>query len=353
MFQMTCPRWVIICVFHVCLSDNMCISCLPSVVPVYWDPRGLASFWLAKWGKRMKITQCKRNRLSKCHMRWFRCSRWQQRKGWKQLKIIFKGEDCCALQSLVDDGTITPNAQRTAKAMYNAIPSIIKEEEPFWHYRHEIVSDLHQKLDDHKHTLSNHISEHITISKFSNINAKETLNLILLQQKVQCQEARNWIWQQDQATLAYVSLLAQCATLESRWNNIKKLQKRPYGAHHHHSSYSHCFTYVSGCYQCTGKQMWQVWILTQLGQCKVVRSTTIVEVRYISLVSAGNHTSTAKMTKTGKITKVPRRTVDGQEAILADSCSRSNTEAGKMTKNQDKQPLQRPQAIFKIWVQKS
>ena len=28
------------------MSDNMCISCLPTAVPAYWDPRGLASFHL-------------------------------------------------------------------------------------------------------------------------------------------------------------------------------------------------------------------------------------------------------------------------------------------------------------------
>ena len=30
-----------------CMSDNMCISCLPAAVPAYWDPGGFGSFGIA------------------------------------------------------------------------------------------------------------------------------------------------------------------------------------------------------------------------------------------------------------------------------------------------------------------
>ena len=34
------------------------------------------------------------------------------KKGWKKLRIMFKEPDCQALQTLIDDGTITPEGQK-------------------------------------------------------------------------------------------------------------------------------------------------------------------------------------------------------------------------------------------------
>ena len=44
------------------------------------------------------------------------------RHGWKQMKMMFQGEDRQALQSLIDNNTITPEDQKTPKHALKAIP---------------------------------------------------------------------------------------------------------------------------------------------------------------------------------------------------------------------------------------
>ena len=56
------------------------------------------------------------------------------KKGWKYLQLMFKGEDCQALQTLIDTDTITPEDQKTPMRFLDAIQTTIKEEEHFWHY---------------------------------------------------------------------------------------------------------------------------------------------------------------------------------------------------------------------------
>ena len=53
------------------------------------------------------------------------------RRGWKQIKMMFQGEDRQVLQSLIDNNTITPEDQKTPKHALKAIQSCIKEEEHF------------------------------------------------------------------------------------------------------------------------------------------------------------------------------------------------------------------------------
>ena len=67
------------------------------------------------------------------------------RHGWKQIKMMFQGEDRQALQSLIDNNTITPEDQKTPKHALKAIQSCIKEEEHFWHFRDEVMSDFRQQ----------------------------------------------------------------------------------------------------------------------------------------------------------------------------------------------------------------
>ena len=66
----------------------------------------------------------------------------QSCKGWKQLKLMFEGEDRKALQSLIDSGVVTPKYMLTPKAALDAISATIKSEEHFWAYRDELVLDL-------------------------------------------------------------------------------------------------------------------------------------------------------------------------------------------------------------------
>ena len=63
-------------------------------------------------------------------------------KGWKQLKLMFEGKDRQALQTLIDNGTITSEHMRTPRAALDAIATTIKSEEHFWAHRDEIVSDF-------------------------------------------------------------------------------------------------------------------------------------------------------------------------------------------------------------------
>ena len=65
----------------------------------------------------------------------------QSHKGWKQLKLMFDGDDRKALQSLIDSGVGTPEHMLTPKAALDAIKTTIKSEEHFWAYRDELVSD--------------------------------------------------------------------------------------------------------------------------------------------------------------------------------------------------------------------
>ena len=51
---------------------------------------------------------------------------------------MLEGEEHCALQTLVDNGTITAGIQKKPKA----IQMIPKEEEHFWDVRDELVADI-------------------------------------------------------------------------------------------------------------------------------------------------------------------------------------------------------------------
>ena len=59
----------------------------------------------------------------------------QGKKGWRQIKMMFKDEDHLALQTLIDNQTITPAAQQTPSLALKAIQSVIKEDVHFWHHR--------------------------------------------------------------------------------------------------------------------------------------------------------------------------------------------------------------------------
>ena len=63
-------------------------------------------------------------------------------KGWKQLKLMFKGEDRKALQTFIDNGVMTTEHMKTTRATLDAIATSIKSEEHFWAHRDELVSEL-------------------------------------------------------------------------------------------------------------------------------------------------------------------------------------------------------------------
>ena len=61
----------------------------------------------------------------------------QQKRGWKQIKMMFTGEDKQALQTLIDNNTITATDQCTPTLALRAIQTAIKDREHYWHDRGE------------------------------------------------------------------------------------------------------------------------------------------------------------------------------------------------------------------------
>ena len=54
--------------------------------------------------------------------------------GWKQLKMMFKGEDRQILQTLIDNGTITLESQKMPWHVLDAIITTIISTDHFWYF---------------------------------------------------------------------------------------------------------------------------------------------------------------------------------------------------------------------------
>ena len=113
---------------------------------------------------------------------------------------MFEGEDHQTLQTLIDNYTITSEAQRTPVLALKALQSVLKEDVHFWHYCDQILSDLQQLLGEGVHALSNRICTLITKCKFSSKKIREYMKIMVLQHTVKYHEARDWIYLQDQTT---------------------------------------------------------------------------------------------------------------------------------------------------------
>ena len=70
---------------------------------------------------------------------------------------MFTGQDRQALQTLVENDTITEADQRTPRLALKAIQTALKDGEHYWHYRDEILSDIRQQPEEQVHTLSTRI----------------------------------------------------------------------------------------------------------------------------------------------------------------------------------------------------
>ena len=138
----------------------------------------------------------------------------ETKKGWMQIKMMFTGEDRQALQTLIDNNTITPEDQLTPSCTLKAIQTTIKEEEHYWHYRDEIMSDIKQQPNEQIHTLNSIITMLVNNCTFQDHQTTETIKIMLLQHAIQFHKARDWIRLQDPATLTYQSLLHHCKLLE-------------------------------------------------------------------------------------------------------------------------------------------
>ena len=148
----------------------------------------------------------------------------ENKKGWRQIKMMFQDDDRQTLQDLIDNNTITAEDQLTPASALQAIQRTLKEDEHFWHFRDELLSDFRQEPNEGIHSLSNRITNLINNCKFTDSNTKETLKLMLLAHAIKYHEARDWIRLQNQNTLTYQTLLAHCKVLEQRCEQFQKAQ---------------------------------------------------------------------------------------------------------------------------------
>ena len=147
----------------------------------------------------------------------------QGKRGLRQIKM-FEDEDCQGLKTLIDNHTISPEAQWTPSLAAQAIQSIIKEDVHFWHHRDELLSDLCQLPNKGIHALSTCIITLIGKCKFPSHEVKEMMKLMILQHAVKYHEALEWICLQGQDTLTYQSLLIYCTQLEARCKQYQQAE---------------------------------------------------------------------------------------------------------------------------------
>ena len=148
----------------------------------------------------------------------------ENKHGWKQIKMMFQGEDRQTLQTMIDNNTITAEDQQTPTKALKAIQSCIKDEEHFWYFRDEVMSDVQQQPNKQIHALNTRITTLVNNCRFQDQNTTNTIQLMLLQHTVRFHEARDWICLQDQSQLTYASLLQHCKTLEQRCEQYQKAQ---------------------------------------------------------------------------------------------------------------------------------
>ena len=62
--------------------------------------------------------------------------------GWEQINMMFQGDDRQTLQTMINNNTITAEDQQTSTKALKAIQLCIKDEEHFWYFRDEVMSDV-------------------------------------------------------------------------------------------------------------------------------------------------------------------------------------------------------------------
>ena len=127
---------------------------------------------------------------------------------------MLTGEDRQALQTMIDNNTITPADQCTPIQALKAIQTTIKDEEHYWHYRDKVLSDIRQQPGEQVHALNNRITTLINNCNFQDQETTETIKIMLLQHAIRYHKAHDWIRLQDPAALTYKSLLQHCKQLK-------------------------------------------------------------------------------------------------------------------------------------------
>ena len=108
---------------------------------------------------------------------------------------------------MIDNNTITAEHQLTPIHALKAIQTTIKEEEHYWHYRNEVLSDIRQQPDEQIHALNNRITTLVNNCSFQDPQSTETIKIMLLQHTIRYHKACNWIHLQDPVMLTYKTLL--------------------------------------------------------------------------------------------------------------------------------------------------
>ena len=98
--------------------------------------------------------------------------------------MLFQGEDQQTLQTMIDNNTITPEDQLTPTKALKAIQSCIKDEEHFWHFRDDIMSDVRQQQNEQIHALNIRITTLVNNCRFQDHQTSETIKIMLLQHAV-------------------------------------------------------------------------------------------------------------------------------------------------------------------------
>ena len=97
-------------------------------------------------------------------------------KCWKQLRLMFEGDDRQDLQSLTDNGTIMEESMKMPQCTLDAIRMTIKCEEHFWAIWDELVSNVEQLPDEDIHVLSTHICNPVSQCTFPITQMQKYLN---------------------------------------------------------------------------------------------------------------------------------------------------------------------------------
>ena len=117
--------------------------------------------------------------------------------------MMFEEEDQKALQTLIKNGILILEDKKISMSVQDTTQTTIKDEEHFWHFSDELLSDIRQLPERGIHTLSIQIITILNNCKFTHIETKVTLNIMLLQHVVRYCKALYWIQQQDQQQLTY------------------------------------------------------------------------------------------------------------------------------------------------------
>ena len=90
----------------------------------------------------------------------------ENKHGWKQIKMMFQGDDRETLQNMIDNNTISQEDQQTPTRALKTIQSCIKDEEHFWYFRDKVRSNIQQQANEQIHALNTRITTLVINCRF-------------------------------------------------------------------------------------------------------------------------------------------------------------------------------------------